>query len=353
VSLREQIACDHAYSLAMSSSGVTYWGQCRFPLASPRSDGAQILPWELREVADGNFAAFATRNFEAGEVILIEKPLISVHGWHPFNLEQQEEIEANLAYLKGTDVQGWAAFHDLANVFEMHSIDEVRRDEGKHLITRASGIFMTNCFDMTDNPEGEGCAIYAAIARLNHSCQPNAQQTHLPHSGEEILIAARAILEGEEICDCYIDLRQSCKSRHRVLLELFRFNCLCEACSMSTSSIEADDKLREKAMKLDDLIITVCEEDPSIALDVALDYVRLLESPVVTNWSVRFIAAAHFSCYQLSTDLGNKKIGKEHLWKAHEWNVLLTGTESPASKRTLALLDGTVSKKTSKKSKLP
>ena len=32
--------------------------------------------------------------------------------------------------------------------------------------------------------------------RLNHSCTPNAQQTHIPSSGEEVLYAARDIQIG-------------------------------------------------------------------------------------------------------------------------------------------------------------
>ena len=36
---------------------------------------------------------------------------------------------------------------------------------------------------------------------------------------------------GEEVCDCYIDLRQSREERRKELLENFRFVCACSACS--------------------------------------------------------------------------------------------------------------------------
>lgn len=195
-----------------------------------------IYPWELREVAPGNFAAYATKRFDEGDVILLENALVTVRGWHPFTLDQQLEIEENLSRLDNQ--LDYDAFYDLANVFESHTVEDVRQDGGKTLLTRAAGIFMTNCFDMTDSPMGEGCAIYAAIARLNHSCQPNAQQTHLPETGEEVLIASRTIEIGEEICDCYIDLRQPRALRQKVLSDLFRFDCRCEACSMSASFVE-------------------------------------------------------------------------------------------------------------------
>jgi hypothetical protein len=60
----------------------------------------------------------------------------------------------------------------------------------------AAGIYMTNSFDMTSSEEvgegeegegeGGGCGMYLAIARLNHSCCPNAQQTHIPETKEEV-----------------------------------------------------------------------------------------------------------------------------------------------------------------------
>jgi hypothetical protein len=46
--------------------------------------------------------------------------------------------------------------------------------------------------------------MYLALARLNHSCTPNVQQTHMPDTTEEALFACRDIKRGEEINDCYI-----------------------------------------------------------------------------------------------------------------------------------------------------
>ena len=59
-----------------------------------------------------------------------------------------------------------------------------------------------------------------AIARLNHSCCPNAQQTHIPETGEEVLYASRDIEVGEEINDCYIELRKKRSERRRELKEV-------------------------------------------------------------------------------------------------------------------------------------
>jgi len=311
---------------------LTFWAKCRFP------EGFSEPPWVLKEVSPGNLAAFATRIFEAGEVILIEAPTVIVRGWHPFTLEQQRSIEERVAALNVDDRN---AFFDMANVFEAHSIEEVEEDHKtkgtSSKVTRGAGIFMTNCFDMTDCPDGDSCAIYAAIARLNHSCQPNAQQTHLPDTGEEVLIASRTILIGEEICDCYIDLRQSTAKRRAVLSDLFRFHCQCPACT--SASADEDDRLRERAAKYEgDILTAAAEMDAGIALDIALGSVRLLDNPRAHSWSVRYIADAHMSVHQLAIELGQKSLAAEHITKAHYWNQRLTSSESPASKSSLALL---------------
>ena len=50
--------------------------------------------------------------------------------------------------------------------------------------SRSAGIYMTNAFDMPGETETETKAsgMFLAIARLNHSCTPNAQQTYIPPS---------------------------------------------------------------------------------------------------------------------------------------------------------------------------
>ena len=61
------------------------------------------------------------------------------------------------------------------------------------------------------------------------------QQTHYPDTTEEVLYAARDIRKGEEINDCYIDLRQPKIKRQAELREYYRFDCSCAGCSLPTA----------------------------------------------------------------------------------------------------------------------
>ena len=151
------------------------WIHCRFP-------SLDELPWTLRAIPGQGFAAFATRDFVAGELILIESPTVWVHGHHPFTATQVDEIERKISLLSDQDRQ---AFYAMANVY--NTTDQ------ECFGSSAAGIFLTNSFDMVDAPYGKSCAMYCAIARLNHSCVPNVQQTHLPETSEEVLYASRAI----------------------------------------------------------------------------------------------------------------------------------------------------------------
>lgn len=146
----------------------------------------------------------------------------------------------------------------------------------------STGIFLTNSFDMTDSPTGPSCGMYLAIARLNHSCCPNAQQTHIPESQEEVLYACRDIQIGEEINDCYIELRKGKQARNRELLELFRFECSCISCSFDDISSNSDDNCREKAMVLEDTMLELTNNgDPWGALNISKQLIDLLTT---INW---------------------------------------------------------------------
>ena len=280
-------------------------------------------PWELRwQGPHRGHCAFSLRSFVRGELILTERPLVSVPGHHPFNAEQVEEIDRRVAALSDNER---SAFFEMANAFpDAPSV--------------AAGIFMTNSFDMTDSPFGPGCAMYLAIARLNHSCQPNAQQTHIPETGEEVLYASRDIAVGEEICDCYIELRMCADRRSAVLQELFRFSCACPSCSLPAPAREHEDKMRCRAFTLDEQVLELASYDPTVAFDVAEQLIALLRDQASLSWSVRYLPGAYFNAYMIAEELGRRLQAKDHLHKANELFRVLQGPSSLETLRTVDLL---------------
>ncbi len=290
-------------------------------------------PWIVKEVPDKGLAAFATRRFEKGDIICVEKPTVWCSGHHPFDDLQLNEINEKIELLSSEDKE---AFYAMSNAFpDAPSI--------------AAGIFMTNCFDMTDSPHGESCAMYLAIARLNHSCTPNVQQCHLPNTGEEILHAVRTIEIDDEINDCYIDLRNTTSDRIKLLQDIYRFTCTCNSCVLNDIN---DNNRRKRANIIDEQIILAASTDDgngeslNIALTLAYDAVKLLSSNECIQWSIRYLPDAYMTLYQLyvaNNGGGNNKKamrnGKKFLQSAYDLNILLTGSDSPDSISTKQKLD--------------
>jgi len=309
-----------------TTTTTTYWAKSSFIDKNPssKSNTTTNPPWITREYEGRGLCAFATREFDAGDIIVTELPLVSVNGHDPFTSEQLAEMETNISYLS---IEEKEAFYAMAN-------------SRPNAPTQAAGIFMTNSFDMTHRPAGPGCAIYCAIGRLNHSCCPNTQQTYIPETGEEVLVASRRIEVNEELNDCYIDLRMSRKDRQQELLNNYGFLCSCSACSCpDEAKVTADDTKRKQAMILEEQIINVAQDGQSEdALDSALELVKILKSPDAQGWSVRYIASAYMYVYLTSDAVGLEDVPLQSLRNAHQWNSLLQGNRTPDSIRTKQLL---------------
>jgi hypothetical protein len=218
------------------------------------------------------------------------------------------------------------AFFNLANVF--------------HEYNEYAGIYMSNSFDMVNSPIGDACGMYVAIARLNHSCIPNVQQTHIPESKLEVLYATRTIEIGDEINDCYLDLRQSVEDRRCYLEQHYRFTCGCSGCVQAiASSPSTDCNRRQRAKSLVDIIIELSESGHvSDAYDIAMELLRLVSDSRSVGWGERYVAEAHtYICY-IALEMENFEDAKKHAKKAYEWNLLLQGSDSYDTKASVELL---------------
>jgi hypothetical protein len=344
---------ENAEGMSLESKGdVTHWRHVRYQSAIP--------PWTVREEPGRGFVAYATRTFRMGEKICSEFPTVWIHGHHPFDATQIKEIEERVAALDDEDK---TAFYAMANVFPE--------------FPPAVGIFMTNCFDMTDSIYGTSCAMYLALARLNHSCYPNAQQTHIPTTTEEVLYAARDISEGEEINDCYIDLRRSREHRRQELQEYYRFDCMCAACSIGDDNLLTEENtLRQRTGDIADTILSLItasdndEEEESdnssvdrnrciAALTTALQLKQDLtrdDNNSSSKWCVRYLPELYISIAQLCESMAEnhkkeslkKKFYIEYcayLQQALALTQQLQGDTSPEYERLKSICDEKLAQK--------
>ena len=88
----------------------TYWHRVRY-----NNDDHQLPPWILKEVDKKGKIAIATRSFKSGDWICSEFPMVWVHGHHPFDPNQVDEIETKVLELCDEDR---VAFYQMENVFK-------------------------------------------------------------------------------------------------------------------------------------------------------------------------------------------------------------------------------------------
>jgi hypothetical protein len=96
-------------------------------------------------------------------------------------------------------------------------------------------IFRNNAFDFGPLPMVRQ-AVFKQIARINHSCAPNAQANFSNPLGLFNVHATRPIEAGEEVTISYLSEHGAPRALRQNQLESgYNFECTCPACDLSTS----------------------------------------------------------------------------------------------------------------------
>lgn len=105
------------------------------------------------------------------------------------------------------------------------------------------GILLSNNLPMGGMERG---GLFPVSSRFNHSCDPSACYSWNSSLSKMVVYAVKDIRPGEQITITYLgDIRLVRNFRQRMLLEEFRFNCLCDACNARPpSELVASDARR-------------------------------------------------------------------------------------------------------------
>lgn len=207
----------------------------------------------------------ATRSYKPGEVILSESPL---------HIVQEQEKSAAFKKLKKlcTDqvdnfdyepLWYWCAMQSLTkeqlkgakaeglkgttpetqhNLLLLHHEEVTEPSSAADIIARELTpsadpitierliqIWVLNCFEYSDSPQGYSTYFYSSF--MSHSCFPNAVWHYT--EADHVLRSRREINVGDEVCISYLPesgLLQSAPARRMELNETKRFWCDCERC---------------------------------------------------------------------------------------------------------------------------
>lgn len=205
------------------------------------------MPFVLRDISGKGKGLITTEDLEPGALIFSEKPLFTTE-----SLSNAATIEKDLgAIVRSLSKDDQRAFLSLHN-----------NNPGPEPFTN---IVRSNGYPL--GPASEVGGVFPLVARINHSCRPNAQHAWHNQRGREEVRAVRRISEGDELTLSYSNGGPS-EARRGALKTYFGFDCRCELCSLPASQIGASDRRLRKAQALDEAIGNpkAVRLDPSTAL---------------------------------------------------------------------------------------
>ena len=213
--------------------------------------------------------AFATRDIRRGDLILSEKPIISIPDIDnaPVPLKHIY-IEAAVQNLSPTHLDNYLSLHNSHNNCSC-------------FLRPLSGIFSTNSFGVSGS-----AGICLRASRFNHSCSPNARFTFNSNTGDLRIYALGTIPRGEEIFIAYIstnDLlsrglyRSPRRSRQATLRNMYHFTCQCSVCSLSEAESKVSDARRQRIFAIWESLGNYSLSQGAQCLSVIVEAIHLLQ----------------------------------------------------------------------------
>jgi len=192
----------------------------------------------------------ATRDFQVGEVLIREDPMILMPA-DVFDNPDTDRVERWL------DRRVNALTSTQRQIFFELSDCRVGADESEKT---AMGIFYTNCMSFI----GDSAAVFPQMARSNHSCAPNTEFKENMELAQQELIAVKPIKKGQEITLSYLPSNgvgsDLMVKRRDYLREYYGFHCVCLACTSATDEEDRTQIRQHQSKGMDSLNIFELEE---------------------------------------------------------------------------------------------
>ncbi|KAK2000133.1 SET domain-containing protein 5 [Colletotrichum falcatum] len=282
--------------------------------------------WEVRPSPGKGLGMFALQTIQAGTRIIDESPLFTID---PGRLVTGQGFA--FAAIAAAIDEAFAALNATARA-EFLSCPEHRDldDEADAAWSREALVFRTNAYTMTGGTVG----IFPRIAKVNHSCRPNAGMASIGGGDEgpakRVVYAARDIRAGEEVTVTYVPLAQATDERRARLVQ-WGFTCDCAACKARD-----DDEQRVEMRRLMGVIEAELGSD-DFGRNVQPDaekLVRLVEEVGLADYLAK---AYKYAAYAASR---SGKFGAARRWARKELAVHeMADAQSRYSKETRAFLE--------------
>ncbi|KAI1767009.1 hypothetical protein GGR53DRAFT_463755 [Hypoxylon sp. FL1150] len=204
------------------------------------------------------FGVFATRDIKAGEVVLVEKTLLShparcsdvegtlaiINNFSKLSKEDQDKFLQLSTWYDSEQVEGYE------NILRFYESGQERPAEELKYLVRIVATFNTNAFTLKD---GKG-ALFLQASRFNHCCDPNVFCCSDMVPDHWFAAAARDISSGAELFISYVIPEPPRIKRKRDIMSSWGFRCECERCVQEfgreyDKELEEAARIEEKATK--------------------------------------------------------------------------------------------------------
>mmetsp|Transcript_12382 Transcript_12382/g.27472 ORF Transcript_12382/g.27472 Transcript_12382/m.27472 type:complete len:408 (-) Transcript_12382:40-1263(-) len=298
----------------------------------------------------GQVGLRARRPFAVGDEIIREGPAMRVRCAHAASSREEAEEMLQCAIVEtydGLPVQTAQAVMDLStqdkycNESESDGGTDSSTDEDGGGRKTVYGIFQTNSFQLGDETDHAG--LFLTIARMNHSCRPNATHFWRPDLHKMVIHATVDIGVGDEICTCYgpSDCRDTAGRRH-YLQERYSFDCACGMC-MEGNDAGGDDRIRELGILFEDIALRTSStgQDAIQTLQIIDNCLELMEEQGLGGDSGQLAKPILRHGYQVAvaSDLCSRDTCRSYLSRELRATTMCEGAESYRSTDIQSMLN--------------
>jgi len=188
-----------------------------------------------------------------------------------------------------------------------------------------SNIVRSNAYPL--GPSSNIGAIFPTVARINHSCLPNAQHAWNTTLKQETVYAIRDINKDDEITLSYSTGGAS-KERRETLKKYFGFDCSCELCSLPAEQLKENDAKQRRAQQLDEAIGNPKQVmmRPEKALTDCRDLLAIYKGDGVGDTR---IPRLYFDAFQICGMHSDQARARVFAQRSREARILCEGAQSP------------------------
>ena len=191
----------------------------------------------------------ALRNYAVGDEIMREHAVLRVPNQQAASTREEAQEKHAIAVQQAFDLlssETQAAVLNLSNnCSQDHTAEEVGVYETNSFLLESSG----NAAQYDQDYGG----LFLTVARINHSCCPNAQHFWRHDLQKTIIHAVQEIEMGDEILICYGPADcQITADRRSYLEERLSFACNCRMC-VEGNNFAGDDRMKELSRLLHDI----------------------------------------------------------------------------------------------------